>query len=64
MPSSEEKSPALEVSSIPTSEAKSQQRGRTMATIEDDDERLLNQIGYTQVSSLKSSVRIVSSLTN
>ena len=26
-----------------------------MATIHDDDERLLNQIGYTQVASLQSS---------
>lgn len=50
MASTDEKSPVADVSSVTTKEVKATKRRRTMATIEDDDERLLNQIGYTQVS--------------
>jgi hypothetical protein len=50
MASSDEKSPVVGVSSAPERKVRSKRQGRSMATIEDDDERLLNQIGYTQVS--------------
>lgn len=45
----DDKSPVVVGSSIASKEVKSAKGDRTMATIEDDDERLLNQIGYTQV---------------
>ena len=53
MASTDQKSPVADVSSITTKEVRATQRGRTMATIEDDDERLLNQIGYNQVNTIQ-----------
>ena len=49
MASIEQKVIEVDVSSITDIGMKSGRRPSTMATIEDDDERLLNQIGYTQV---------------
>lgn len=37
---------------VPNESQSANKRGTIMATIEDDDERLLNRIGYTQVSPL------------
>lgn len=63
MASIDEKSPAEGVSIVRNKEEKST-RGRTMAAVEDDDERLLNQIGYTQVILPQISVDSLASLTN
>lgn len=50
MESTDQKSPAIGVENfILERKQKSDRPSRAMATIEDDDERLLNQIGYTQV---------------
>lgn len=48
MASEDEKGPIATASTRPATEETSHQ-SNTMATIEDDDERLLAQIGYKQV---------------
>jgi hypothetical protein len=63
MASSDEKSLVVDISSALRREASSNKRDIVMATIEDDDERLLNQIGYTQVRLPQNPLRIAPSLT-
>jgi hypothetical protein len=53
MASSDEKEAISSISPVSsTVEKKAEKRARRMATIQDDDERLLNQIGYTQACTI------------
>jgi hypothetical protein len=53
MASSDEKEAISSISPVSSNvEKKAEKRAPRMATIQDDDERLLNQIGYTQACTI------------
>jgi hypothetical protein len=60
MASSDEKEAISSISPVSyTVEKKVERRASRMATIQDDDERLLNQIGYTQAGTIPLLLKIV-----